>query len=108
MSWRFRRTRFPRRRCCTRSWEERCSTPGAACRPRRSPEEMGGGRGWRGGIGWMGKLLPFLPFLPVLPVLPILPVRAFQDPAIRDNRLLKSGIEVISVTATVRDKGGAL
>ena len=47
-------------------------------------------------------------FLSFLPLLPFLLVRAFQDPAIRDNRLLKSGIEVISVTATVRDKGGGL
>ena len=43
-------------------------------------------------------------FLPVLAALTLLPV---QDP-IRDNRLLKSGIEVISVAATVRDSDGRL
>ena len=59
-----------------------------------------------GGKGRMGKPRTlFLAFLPVLPFLPFLP---FQDQPIRDNRLLKSGIEVISVAATVRDADGRL
>jgi Ca-activated chloride channel family protein len=70
-----------------------------------------GGKGRTGGTG-RKRLLTFLPFLPFLPLLPFLPFLPFlrlhaQDP-IRDNRPLKSGIEVISVAATVRDSEGRL
>ena len=71
-----------------------------------------GGMGRKGGMGGKGGMEKprklFLAFLPVLPFLPFLPVLPSQDTPIRDNRLLKSGIEVISVAATVRDPEGRL
>src|SRR5205807_3494425 len=72
-------------------------------------------KGRVGGMGRMGGtgnpflfFLPFLPFPPLLPILFLLPFLPNQAPLVRDNRLLKSGIEVISVAATVRDAEGRL
>jgi Ca-activated chloride channel family protein len=67
-----------------------------------------GGKGRIGVTGGKKRsrfLLPILLFLPLLPFQPPLPG---QTPAIRDDRLLRSGIEVISVAATVRDSEGRL